>query len=248
MTVQGHKQMNDIPPLYGWNKTSEAGEELFALSVFLGRCNYQCQYCMNSKLVPHNVQAIERSWEPIWDYLSKNKVPYVQISGGEPTLTPVPKLLSLFEKIKSYGPKVGMSTNGSMTEVLRKIIPEMNYVTMDIKTDAKRYQDLAQDPRGNPEFHVWNSYALLCDNADQRDDFAFEVRTTLYPLHVDADAIREIGKGLRKDTRWRLQPFRHAKNMLSEIADDVEPYTKEQNEELLAIAKEYIDDVAIRYV
>ena len=93
----------NLPPLYGWNKTSEAGEDVFATSVFLGVCNYRCPYCMNSKIVPKKIKIPEKSWEPVWEHLAEHDVKIVHISGGEPTMTPVPELLALFSKINQSG-------------------------------------------------------------------------------------------------------------------------------------------------
>ena len=43
--------MINLPNIYGFNKTSDAGPDVFAYSIFLGGCNLRCPYCMNSKLV-----------------------------------------------------------------------------------------------------------------------------------------------------------------------------------------------------
>ena len=47
-----------LPDIYGFNKSSEAGQNEFAASLFLLGCNLRCPYCMNKKLVS------EEMWEP----------------------------------------------------------------------------------------------------------------------------------------------------------------------------------------
>ena len=131
---------------------------------------------------------------------------------------------------------------------MREIIGRIDYVTLDIKTDDKRYNDLANNPNGSPELAVWATYEMLHNETKFREKFGFEVRTTLYPTHVDEAAIREIGSQINNGVKWVLQPYRQAKQMLDSQASNVQPYTKEEDARLLKIAKEYVKDVSIRYV
>lgn len=64
------------------------------------------------------------------------------ITGGEPLLT-LDK--SFVKKIKDMGYLVKIDTNGTNPEKLKKFIEEglIDFVSMDIKTDKKRYSELA---------------------------------------------------------------------------------------------------------
>ena len=100
----------------------------------------------------------------------------------------------------------------------------------------------------DPFIETINSlYAMrLCK--DIRDDFDYEIRTTLYRDLVTAETIREIGSYLLRQEKWVLQPFRHTKAMIGERAYSVDPYTEKEVDALLEIAKLYSDEVKIRHV
>ncbi len=61
-------------------------------------------------------------------------------------------------------------------------------------------------------------------------------------------AIKDIGKYMKRDEKWFLQPFRHSKYMLDDNCRKIEPYSEEKTQELLNVAKKYCDNVTIRYV
>jgi len=80
------------------------------------------------------------------------------------------------------------------------------------------------------------SYRILSE-AKNRGKLDFEVRTTLYPPVVSEDTIVGIGSLLSKNDKWILQQFRHSKNMLDPNCENIPPYTHEDINVLLSIAK-----------
>jgi len=247
--------MKKLPNIYGFNKTSEAGHNVFAPSIFLKGCNLRCPYCMNARLVK-NERIAPLNIEEIKQYVLKERCEWIMLSGGEPTVTPVGALIALINELKSWGCMVGMSTNGNMPEILKKVLPLVNYVALDFK--CARSEDISQIASESenmiPEFNksygmsLIRSHVQLIEAKLHRKDFDYEVRTTLYPLFIDKKAIEEIGSMLRSDCAWILQQFRHNKNMLSEDAYNVTPYEPEEVDELLKIAKTYCKNVRVRYV
>jgi pyruvate formate lyase activating enzyme len=244
------------PRIHAFNKFSEAGPDDFAPTLFLGRCNMKCDYCMNAKLVLESHTLPEIPLEEIKSFVVENRCEWINVSGGEITIHPEDKLINLLKEIKSWGCKIGISTNGSLPNRLAHILPYVNYVTMDIKTDAKKYQGLIAIYTGSmlsAKDSVLASLFLLRLQKDNSVafgdvDFDYEARTTLYRPLVGESEIKYISGILRRNEKWVLQPFRYAKCMIGKEAYSVKPYTEEEMKQLLLLAKEYNDNVSIRYV
>jgi len=240
------------PKIYGWNKSSESGPDNFAPSVFLGACNFRCAYCMNSKLVLNYNELPEIPIGDIEVFIRDNKCEWINVSGGEVTLHPSDKLIALFEEMKRWGCKIAISTNGFLPHKLVDIFPYLSYVTMDIKTGSDKYYEvvLPSIRKGRSAIEeVLGSLDLLREEkTDKQYIFDYEVRTTLYRPLVGEKEIVEIGTTLKAEERWMLQPFRQAKYMIGEEAYFVEPYTDDEMQNLLELAKRYSDNVFIRYV
>ena len=176
--------------------------------VFIPRCNFHCSYCHNQ-----NLEAdVERNgWtsERILCYLrdARRLLTGVCISGGEPTLQE--DLLSqLIEHFKALNLKIKLDTNGSRSEVLKSVAPEVDYIAMDLKTSPKRYWKLAHPNEATTLLsHLHASVELLL----QRDVNTYEFRTTLSPFWTDEAALHDIGRMVHENSRWYLQRCRDEK-------------------------------------
>ena len=241
------KHNDNFPKIYGFNKTSEAGQDVFASSIFLGGCNWRCPYCMNSKLVWANekLNGKEISLMEIKKQVLSEKAKWVFISGGEPTFQDRYKLKNLIKQIKSWGCKVGMSTNGSHWDVLINIINYLDFVTMDIKTGSYE-TDL-----GQLSHHVFISKKMLEKHKSDNENFNYEIRTTLYPEFFQK--LSEIDKiaskfNIQKNERWVFQQFRVAKNMLCADAEKWKPFDDKKLEEIMSVARKYSNHVSLKFV
>jgi pyruvate formate lyase activating enzyme len=241
--------MSELPLIYGFNKTSEMGPQLFAPSIFLGGCNMRCPYCMNSESVLRSVPEIDLN--TVKKHVEDFDCKWIMISGGEPTITRPEMLVNLFNELRSWGiENIGMSTNGTRPDILKLILPHINYVAMDLKTaSTSTYKKYSLNTKEAETYavNIVKSCVTLKLEAQEREDFEFEFRTTLYPDFIKRKDIKEIGE-LAKNQTWILQPFRQTKFMLSEEAESVGPYSEEQVQELLELASEYTNKVEIRYV
>jgi len=238
---------DNLPIIRGFNKTSEAGFDVFATSIFLGGCNLRCPYCMNANLVRKKTKKIDI--EEIKQHVINEKVGWVMISGGEPTITEESSLIALLEEIKSWGCKIGMSTNGTNPETLRQIVPHLNYVALDMKSAKNEdYDNIVGDEKLLIMNNVYISQSILAVNKLKRKDFDFEIRTTLFPPFINQAAIAEIGTLIRKSDKWVLQQFRHSKNMLDENALNIKPYDENEVKEIVDVAKRFCNNVTLRYV
>ena len=244
---------SSLPKIYGFNKSSEAGPDPFAPSIFLKACQLRCPYCMNSKLViGKNENIIDLS--TIKSFVKDNGCKWVSISGGEPLFSPGNQILSLLNEIRKWGCNIALSTNGLEPEKLSMVISLLGYVTLDIKTDSGRYSSITENGEKNVFGKVVSTLNRLKDRKSLlmgiSNKFDYEIRTTLYPPLVDKDAIVGIGQQLHmgEAEKWVLQPFRKTKTMLSEAAYNVTEYGEEETQNLFSIAKTYTSKVYIREV
>lgn len=243
--------VKQFPKIYGMNKTSEACPDVLSLSIFLSGCNLRCPYCMNCKLV------MEDNLEEISFNIVKEEAKnhdWVSISGGEP-LIHEEKLINLIKEFKSMNLKVCLSTNGILFENLEECIKLVDYVCLDIKTsDRELYKEFSN----NIDYDIYNNIIVGSLPILQNGDIDFEIRTTLYPLFIKKKDILNIGWYIRKQDKWVLQPYREAKNMMIDyLSKDFlkkydfhkqENYTLQEINELYEIAKQFSDNVEIKYV
>ena len=239
--------MSLLPKIYGFNKASEIGIDVFAPSIFLGGCNFRCPYCMNAKLVKGEIES-EIDLNIVKQYVQEEKSEWLMISGGEPTCAPLQNLIALLDEIRSWGCKIGMSTNGSHYSVLYGVISKLNYVALDIKSPNREgYEKLGCN--NNDYADILTSRQLLLSAKDIRNNFDYEIRTTLYPALINNDSLMEIGlKFINKEDKWILQQFRHSKNMLDLSCKNIDPYSDDVINTMIETAKKYCNNVALRYV
>ena len=239
--------MNDFPNIYGFNKSSDAGPDNFSPAIFLGTCNFRCEYCMNAKLVLESHKMNKINIEDVRKFVKSNNCEWVNISGGEVTVHSATKLNNLMSEIKSWGIKVAISTNGYLPNNLKQVIKLIDYVTMDIKTYGSKHDELLANSKSNSFSKILESLSILREEKSKRN-FDYEVRTTLYRDYVGEEEIIKIGKLLNEDERWMLQPFRHAKNMISPNAYKILPYKDEELKSIFELARNIHKNTDMRYV
>ncbi len=103
--------------------------------VFTQGCNFRCDFCHNPELVLPEKFGKLYDEKIIWDYLAKysTMLDAVCITGGEPTIHK--DLPEFCLKIKNYGLKVKLDTNGTNPSMLEQMIKKhiVDYIAMDIK-------------------------------------------------------------------------------------------------------------------
>jgi pyruvate-formate lyase-activating enzyme len=202
---------------------------------------------MNGKLIENSNNAHPSLMERLKEDVIKIKPSMIFISGGEPTVNP----LSLFVAIrtfKSWGCKVGVSTNGINTNVLNDFIlkyHKIDYVAMYLKGNIDAYKAL-----GSTEYYmnVMASWLILRKEKKDREEFNYEIRTTLFKPFVNKSVLKDIGRYMGTDEKWVLQQFRIVSGMPSEKAKKIKPYSEEELNSLLIIAQKFCKNTSIRYV
>jgi len=239
--------MKILPIVRAFNKASEIGFNAFAPSIFLAGCNLRCPYCMNARLVFDQVDK-EIDLEEVKAFVLEQNDPWLVISGGEPTLPVHGSIQDLLEEIKSWGDiRIGMSTNGTNINTLKEIIHLLSYVALDIKSA----QGMTYGEIDNPNLYMnmCESLKLLKATAKEREDFSYEVRTTLFPLYVNEHDLHAIGQMIAHDGVWVLQQFRHARTMIDAgVCRSVEPYNDDKIKEMVEVAEVYCQNVHLRHV
>ena len=141
--------------------------------VFCQGCPWRCRYCHNGHLIPASADGQIR-WPEVVAFLERRVglLDAVVFSGGEPTLQSA--LPAAMEQVRSMGFKVGLHTAGPYPERLRRLIPHLDWVGLDIKALPDDYPGITGVPKSGEM--AWESLRILLDAG-----VALEVRTTLMP-------------------------------------------------------------------
>ncbi len=176
--------------------------------LFVAGCNMNCSFCHNSELLQPKEVRIE--WDRLRRILRSSREQWVDsvcISGGEPTLHP--QLPELIELIRQLGFRVKLDTNGSSPDVLRLLLPQLDYVAMDYKAPLARYAEIS-GCRALDRDKIIESVSLI-----SRADIEYEFRTTVVEGWHSEDDMRAICRELSGARRYRIQgyvPPRHEDN------------------------------------
>ncbi len=193
-------------PFVGFRKTSLIDYPGAVASVlFFPGCNFRCPWCHNRELVLGGAEGLV----PLADCLAemwrrRRLVRNVTITGGEPLLSA--ELGPLMRRLKRGGFRVKLDTNGSAPGRLGDLLgdPETcpDYLTLDLKTGAERYRELAAAPGLDAASAVRKSAGLLAASG-----LAFEFRTVVAPGYMDEDIVAELAAIVPDGAPWYFSPF-----------------------------------------
>ena len=221
----------------GFNKlTTQDFPGNLACIIFTSGCNFNCDYCYNRDLVESKAPEIDQ--DEIFSYLEKRKdmLDGVVISGGEPTIWD--DLIPFIEKIREYGFKVKLDTNGYRPEVLKEIIDRklVDYIAMDIKAIFNEYFKVIKKNIDTDK--LLESIELI-----KKSNIDHEFRTTIIKgMHTIEDLEKMIN--LVDGDPYYLQNFRMEDTVK---AKKMEGFTEEELKDI----KEYFkgkSNVTVRYV
>jgi len=174
--------------------------------VFLRGCNFMCSYCHNPELIFADGETV--SEEDFFSMLAENRhmLDGVCVSGGEPCLqSELPEFLS---KLKKLGLKVKLDTNGSVPEMLSRVLREklVDYVAMDIKSSWENYSRVARLTSAADK--VKNSLSIIYE-----EGVDCEFRTTIFPgVHTIQDFISIAGY-LEPKSKYFIQNIKRDKTL-----------------------------------
>ena len=146
-----------------------------ATVLFTPGCNLRRPFCHNWRLVLEPKGPFLSEENALRILKSRKKfVDAVVITGGEPTMqSDIPTFLM---KLKKMGFAIKIDTNGFFPDVLKKCLPFLDYVAMDIKTCPEKYVQLgAKDTK-----KFLRAIKIL-----KQGSANYEFRSTVVPNFVD---------------------------------------------------------------
>ena len=171
-------------------------------TIFLGGCNFDCEYCHNRALIKPEASATSISEEELLAFLQSRKsiIEGLCITGGEATIWGE-KLISLVRKIKIELGKnflIKLDTNGSNPKFLKSYAKEFDYIAMDFKTiDYKKHLNFSDEI-------IKESLDIL-----KTSKVPYEIRITMYPPYInqsDFEAMAKLLKGINKVILQKYKP------------------------------------------
>ena len=197
-----------------------------AAVLFCQGCPLRCAYCHNPVL-----QAFlpgEISWSETIGFLTRRYglLEAVVFSGGEPLAQKA--LQPALRQVRALGFKTGLHSAGTHPDHLRQLLPDCDWVGLDIKAPSSGYRAIAGRAADNKAFAALD--ALIEAGMDH------EIRTTIdEQLLPPPELLRLAGElaehGVR---RWVLQARRNTPQ------DPALPFTEAQLQPLRRIIPEIL--------
>lgn len=163
--------------------------------VFVKGCPWDCLYCQNQELRGREMHEGDEyiSWQYLERFLRSRKglVDGVVFSGGEPCVDPA--LPEAIKKVKELGYKIGLHTGGMYPKRLSKILPDLDWVGLDVKApleDEAAYEKVVRRKGGSQK--VSESLNLLIESGVK-----LEVRTTAHPDYLTEAQIEAIAQEMK---------------------------------------------------
>lgn len=216
-----------------------------AATIFTIGCNFRCPFCHNPELVDQRLIKKQPQIDlgAFFKFLKTKKrfLDGVCLTGGEPLIQPL--VIDFIETIKREGLLVKLDTNGSQPEKLEKLFQKklLDFVAMDIKSSPEKYQQAIGGQFVNLE-NIFKSIELI-----QKSNVNYEFRTTAVPGLIDKNEIEKIGQWLKGADCFVLQQFKREKN-LKKSCQKIKPYSEEELNDLVEVAKPYFRKVELRGV
>ena len=201
-----------------WSSTIDYPNEVSTV-LFVGTCNWDCEYCYNKTL--NKNKDIDFQTQILLRLIDRKAfVNHVVISGGECTL--YPELEETINILVENGFIVGIHTNGSKPEIIKKILPKIKFIGMDIKGDYSIYHTIASNSNIK---QIYQSIHYVLESK-----IYSEFRTTLYPKYCNLDNCKKIAVDLKflGVTEWVVQEY--INNFNKEL---IPPYEKKYITEII---------------
>ncbi len=168
--------------------------------VFLQGCPWRCRYCHNADLLPR--QAMRPiPWRHIIAHLERRSglLDAVVFSGGEATLQTA--LTPAIEQVKAMGFKVGLHSAGIYPQRLKKILPLIDWIGLDIKASVDEYPVITQTAESGER--AWESLQWVLQSG-----VPYDIRTTVHGALINTAQLDRLSRQLKKSgvKNYSLQP------------------------------------------
>lgn len=160
-------------------------------TVFTQGCPWRCTYCHNPDLIdPRRPGQVP--WSQVWSHLRARVglLDAVVFSGGEPTIQP--GLAGAIALVRELGFAVGLHTSGVRPAQLDALLPQLDWVGLDVKGLPTHYPRLTGS-RGAVA-PVLRSLRLVLDSGVDH-----ELRVTVDAEHHTSAQVAELVDWLRRE-------------------------------------------------
>lgn len=160
--------------------------------LYTSGCNFKCSKCNCAGFTEGSIQnsAVLKELKACI-----GKAQAVRISGGEATMQQ--DLYEFILRLRLLGFKVILDTNGSNPQVLERVIPLLDYISMSVKAPLNKYQQfIGCKVEANS---ILNSIDIISSSG-----LDHEFRTDIVP-GLDKEDILEIGRMVSRGYRYVLQ-------------------------------------------
>ncbi len=176
-----------------------------AAVIYLRGCPWRCGYCHNHSLqapVPCRREA-DPGWQEVYAFLERRRgmLDAVVFSGGEPTTQR--SLCDAMVEVRDLGFEIGLHTAGPYPNRLRRLLPLVDWVGMDIKAPFDRYERITGVPGSGAKARQ-SAQCLLASGVD------YEFRTTLDTAQLSTPDVLRVAQQLAElgVRRYALQRSR----------------------------------------
>jgi len=171
-----------------------------AAVVFIAGCPWRCGYCHNPHL---QLRRGHYHWKAVLEFLHGRQglLDAVVFSGGEPLSEP--RLPQMVRAVRALGFRVALHTAGIYPSRLQDLLPYLDWVGFDVKTDAAGHDALT----GRPGTHAATQ---ACLDALLASGIEFECRTTWSPHWLAEPALLDLARDLagRGVRQYAVQNYR----------------------------------------
>ncbi len=172
-----------------------------AAVVFVQGCPWRCSYCHNPGLQPAHRGTLD--WAALRPRIQSRAglLDGIVFSGGEPTLDPA--LPAALAEVRRAGLATGLHTAGVSAARLQALLPQLDWVALDIKAPPGRLAALTGAPGSVRE----SALALLLL---REAGIEHELRTTWHEQWLPESALLDLADWLATQgiRRWVVQAGR----------------------------------------
>lgn len=205
--------------------------------VFTCGCNFRCGYCHNPELI---VVKNEPAWTTagFFEFLNtrKGKLDGVVITGGEPCIQN--GLIDFIKQIKDMGFLVKLDTNGTYPQVLKEVLPFVDYIAMDIKAPLYKYKNITK-------VNIDTEKIKESINIIMNSGVEYEFRTTVVKSQLDKKDFEAIGELIKGAEKYYLQKFVPSKTLDTRLMSE-KTYSNQEFNQIISILNNNIKRIWLR--
>jgi len=167
-------------------------------TAFTHGCNLRCRFCHNPELVlPSSTYNVSSDF---FDYIKKNNINAVTITGGEPLINP--HIFEIIKKLKNMNISVKLDTNGSFPEKLKTLLQNnlLDYIAIDLKgltTDDIQY--VTRNKNYTLDIFLETLNEIKTYETYKGETVNFEIRHTLWKAYSADDFSKFLNLLKQKD-------------------------------------------------